>query len=195
MTAFVWIVVFWVVGMLTIHILRVRHVNAKQRERFLVIGWFQRLMCSLFVYMDVGEEALFLRRWFLLGWSPSSPDQRPRRGLYLHCFFRSDKDRWPHDHPWPFRTLVLKGGYVEETWAVDPTTGKPGIRCYEAMSPFTTRWRAAEHLHRVHITPGRPSWSLVFTGAKCRSWGFMTDEGWIGWKDFLKVSSSLDEAA
>lgn len=36
------------------------------------------------------------------------------RGLYLHHFRPHAEDEF-HDHPWPFRTLVLWGGYVDDS--------------------------------------------------------------------------------
>lgn len=32
--------------------------------------------------------------------------------VFLHRFLKSDSDDL-HDHPWPFATLILKGGYWE----------------------------------------------------------------------------------
>lgn len=47
----------------------------------------------------------YLLRWYLL---------KPNRfcNLYFHRFIGSD-DPTPHDHPWPFITLVLAGTYIE----------------------------------------------------------------------------------
>ena len=50
----------------------------------------------------------YLRRWRL--W----------RGRFfsvcLHRFMAPDQSECAHDHPWPFVSLVLWGGYVEEVW-------------------------------------------------------------------------------
>src|SRR4051812_27033096 len=60
--------------------------------------------------------------------------------LYLHEFFRSDKSRCPHSHPWWFITCVLKGGYWEHT-----DTGKHWRR------PGYIRWYPANHFHRIEV--------------------------------------------
>ena len=54
------------------------------------------------------DGRVYLRRWRL--W----------RGRFfsvcLHRFMAPDQSACAHDHPWPFVSLVLWGGYVEEVW-------------------------------------------------------------------------------
>lgn len=159
---------------------------------------FHRLLCCFFYHEDIvkdidGRPSLYLRRWFLLGWSPMSKNQAPKPGIYLHQFCRSDDDRDPHDHPWDFTTIVLKGGYVDETWHADHEGGRAVVG-YEPCGPFSVRRRKAEHLHRVQLMPGRTSWSLLFIAPKRRSWGFHTPTGWQSWRDYFGAgASSIDE--
>jgi hypothetical protein len=99
--------------------------------------------------------------------------------IYLHEFHRGDADRCLHDHPWPFTTIVLRGGYWEEVrikgpWEVETERlwRPPG---YVGRYPAT-------HAHRIDIDPTRPRpWSLVFVGRKVRPWGFWTVAGWMEW--------------
>jgi hypothetical protein len=49
-----------------------------------------------------------MERWRLL--------QTPWLGIYVHFIHREDLDPIPHDHPWQFRSFVLRGGYNEEFW-------------------------------------------------------------------------------
>jgi hypothetical protein len=160
-----------------------------------VSGWFQRLLSCLFFHEDIvkdidGRPSLYLRRWFLWGWSPMSKDPRPRRGIYLHHICRPDDDRDPHDHPWNFTTIVLRGGYVDERWGVIEN-GRVMVGL-EPCGPGTIRRRQAEHLHRVQLAPGRTSWSLVFISPKRRSWGFMTEAGWVHHANYLGAEAVLD---
>ena len=68
--------------------------------------------------------------------------------IFIHKFLKSDPDDL-HDHPWAFRTLILKGGYWEHTeqgrfWR------KPGF----------TQYVTAMHKHRVELEPETPCFTL-----------------------------------
>lgn len=62
-------------------------------------------------YRNNDEGELYLRRWFIWPHKPKDLAMVPR--LYLHKFYTGDSDRHLHDHPWPFRSLILWGGYTE----------------------------------------------------------------------------------
>lgn len=116
----------------------------------------------------------YLLRWWIL----------PRNryfNLFLHKFLRDDDDRALHDHPWWFISIVLWGGYREitETWSsVSRYTGK-------------NRWagsvafRKATHKHRVVLLKN-PTWTLILTGPRIRTWGFWCPKGFIPWQEFSK---------
>lgn len=109
--------------------------------------------------------------------------------LYLHKFLCSDDDRALHDHPWWFVSIILRGAYSE---VID------NDRVIRRSSP-SIAFRRAEHRHRVVLDkelilaseyPFRlenrflPVWTLVFTGARVREWGFWCPKGFVHWKDF-----------
>ncbi len=98
--------------------------------------------------------ALFRSRWF---------------NLYLHCFHRSDMDRYCHDHPWDFVTFLLSGGYWEHT---------PEGRFWRRR--FSILFRRAEWKHWVEV-PKPNIWTLVIRRAARREWGFWTEKGWQRW--------------
>lgn len=149
-----------------------------------MIEW---LLTKLLPYRDIikevdGENKLYLRRFFLWRRVKGSTTG-DEGGLFLHVIHRQDDDRDPHDHPWNFTTLVLRRGYFDEQW-VD-CFGKVFV-CYTKTKPLRIYRREAEHLHRVKgITPGRPVWTLVFTGPKRREWGFVTENGWQHFAQYL----------
>jgi hypothetical protein len=96
----------------------------------------------------------------------------PRIGpvrLAIHVFHRSDADDL-HDHPWPFMSIILWRGYVEET---------PSGR--KRKWPGMILIRRAEHRHRVELIGGKKAITLVFFGKRWREWGFWTP---LGWKQF-----------
>lgn len=113
-------------------------------------------------------------------------------GVYMHRFNRSDYTRALHDHPWPFVTLVLKGGYYE---VHDQTIDGKIAVCWRA--PGAVLVRPAEWRHRVELyktyrpteikprdyfVKERTSWSLVIVGRRQRAWGFFLPTGWCWWK-------------
>lgn len=120
----------------------------------------------------------YLIRWTLVG--------TPWFSVMLHKFLRSDADRCLHDHPWGFVSVILSGGYYEET-----PEGKFWRR------PGSVLFRPAKWRHRVflevreRIVGGRlfvytvKPWTLVIRGRRSRTWGFWTKNGWMKWTDFL----------
>jgi hypothetical protein len=107
--------------------------------------------------------------------------------VYLHRFFRSDADRCLHDHPWPFVSVILSGGYWEEIGC-----RVPDFLTVDSRPPFVVerRWRRpgsvlfrrASAAHRIVIDPEMRPWSLVVVGRKSRDWGFWERSGWKAWK-------------
>ena len=96
--------------------------------------------------------------------------------IYLHRFMAPDQSDCAHDHPGPFVSLVLWGGYVEEIWPRgDFTAGERVRRGFLSLAS-----REAMHCHRVAACrPGR-TWTLVLRGARCPRWGFRTRQGrWV----------------
>lgn len=163
-------------------------------------GLFDRVLDALFEYQEIrdGCEAgtktdnpAYLKRYFLVknGFDPersAGVHSAPRRSLtfhrktsgaqiYLHHILRSDADRELHDHPWDFLSLILLGGYREESPVGRLSRKLPGMVLF----------RRAEHRHRVLLVNDRPAWTLVFTSGKKRSWGFWRGAAFIPWRAFV----------
>jgi hypothetical protein len=156
------------------------------------IGWFERLLCRFVPYRDIvkeedGKPVLYLRRFFLRR-SVKGSQTGDEGGLFLHVIHQSDNDRDPHDHPWDFKSFILVGGYDDEQWEWFTNFQGWGARVfegYERVKPLTKVERKAEHIHRVRLYGERTAWTLVWTGAKRRSWGFVTKDGWVHWRTYL----------
>ncbi len=111
--------------------------------------------------------SLYMKRYRFL------PDSLP--GLRLHKIYKSDIDRELHNHPWPFISIILKGGY------------------YEYLSDGSCTWhgagsvlfRKATTLHRLEL----PSTAITFVlrGRQVQEWGFLTEKGMVGWREFDKL--------
>ena len=97
--------------------------------------------------------------------------------VFLHKFLKGDPDD-VHDHPWPYATLILKGGYYE--WV--PEFNSEGKKIDE-----TRFWRGPGHFricspssyHRIELEPGVAAWTLFMPGPQTREWGFLVKNKWI----------------
>jgi hypothetical protein len=112
--------------------------------------------------------------------------QTPWFGIYVHFIYREDLDPVPHDHPWNFIRMVLRGSYIEN-YTVDPANGP----AYPQMIlPFRPLFFPVNHAHRiVMVKPG--TISLVLVGRKIRDWGFWgpsevaPPRTWVDYRDAL----------
>lgn len=108
--------------------------------------------------------------------------KHPWGTVRLHHILRSDNDRHLHDHPFDFTSILLTGGYHEVT------QHRVWSSCCAADQEawWYPRWsvvrRRATDLHRLVLE--RPVWTLCFTGPKVRSWGFLTQHGWVWHGDY-----------
>lgn len=90
-----------------------------------------------------------------------------RTGLFsvrLHRFCPNYADDHPHDHPWPFVTLVIKGSYID----IDRFGNRDLLR----RGSF--RYRPAQHAHRTFISR-EGCMTIVITGPVIRQWGFWSE--------------------
>jgi hypothetical protein len=90
---------------------------------------------------------------------------------FIHKFLKGDPDD-VHDHPWPYATFILKGGYYE--WV--PVFNKDGIKTGEARhwrGPGHFRTCSPESYHRIELKPGVAAWTLFMPGPHKREWGFL----------------------
>jgi hypothetical protein len=98
----------------------------------------------------------------------------------IHHILRSDAGRDPHDHPWPFVTIILRGGYCEmlydEHGAVTSSTWH---------GPGSVLFRRANTWHRLIVPKGETCWTLFITGRKAQTWGFLVKGKKIGYREYL----------
>jgi hypothetical protein len=107
----------------------------------------------------------------------------------VHCILRSDDARAFHDHPWPYLTIILKGGYYE----VRPMYDKSGLYLGDETKwhgPGSILFRPAKSWHRLVILEGQPAWTVFITGKYQQRWGFLPQpKTKISYRDYL----GLDE--
>ena len=117
----------------------------------------------------VGQKPYLIRYYLFLKerkWFPFN--------IFLHKFLQGDPDEL-HDHPWPYLTIILKGGYWEVT---------PKGRFWRGPGSF--RFAGPKSLHRVELEKGISAWTLFIPGPKTRDWGFIVDGKWMRNEKYFK---------
>ena len=103
--------------------------------------------------------------------------------IFLHKFHKSDDEVF-HNHPWPFATLILKGGYWEWQPQLDNQGRKMGeIARWCGAGSFRTA--GANTYHRIELDPDIQCWTLFIPGIKQRDWGFLVKNKWVQWEQYL----------
>jgi hypothetical protein len=125
------------------------------------------------IIMDrVHDEPLLTRYYLFLTdrkWFPFN--------IFLHKFHKGDPGD-VHDHPWPYFTLILKGGYYE--WIL---SGNCEIRKWRGPGHF--RFCSATSYHRIELKEGVTPWTLFMPGPHKREWGFLVNNKWIQHEKYL----------
>lgn len=93
------------------------------------------------------------RRWELL--------KTPWGSIWLHGIYKADQDKHLHNHPWDFKSIVLKGSYIEQT----PLGNK---RQYPGK--FNSRNGADYHKILELLSP--VVYTLFFVSKPKREWGY-----------------------
>ncbi len=144
-----------------------------------ILNWLERHGRKRIVMDRVNDEPYLERYYVFLKERSKFPFN-----VFLHKFLKSDPDD-VHDHPWPYATLILKGGYYE--WI--PQFNSQGEKIGEIAT-----WRGAGHFrtnsassyHRIELDPSVTCWTLFMPGPKQREWGFWSKGRWVQWEQYLK---------
>jgi len=100
----------------------------------------------------------------------------------LHWIHRPDPDRDLHDHPWPFMSFVINGGYTELE-SKRPATGE--VRELEIRN---FNYKNTTTAHRIAYVLPR-TLTFILTGPRSKSWGFYdtkTNE-FTDWKEYERL--------
>jgi len=143
------------------------------RSKFL--NWLDKIGRKR-VIMDRFENEPYLTRYYLFlkdrKWFPFN--------VFLHNFHKGDLDDL-HDHPWPYLTIIIRGGYWEHT---------PRGRFWRA--PGHIRISTPSSLHRIELERGVDTWTVFVPGPKLREWGFIRDGKWVQHEQYLREKYELE---
>lgn len=101
--------------------------------------------------------------------------------IRLHHIRSADWDRDLHDHPANYRTILLRGCYVEQ----DVYGTK---RVYISGS---TRGAKAETFHRISEVSEGGVWTIFIMTKKCNSWGFLVNGKKVPWRKYAAEQARL----
>ena len=132
------------------------------------------------IVMDRQSDEPYLERYYLF---LKDRDRFPFN-VFLHKFLKGDPDD-VHDHPWPYATLILKGGYYEWLPQFDSKGNKIAEMCVW-RGPGSFRICSANSYHRIELDPSVTAWTLFMPGPKKRDWGFLVNNKWIQHEQYLK---------
>jgi hypothetical protein len=131
------------------------------------------------VVMDRINDQPYLERYYLF----LKDRKRFPFNIFLHKFLKSDPDD-VHDHPWPYATLILKGGYWEWVPQFNSIGEKVGeVSAWRAPGHF--RICSAKSFHRIELDPNVECWTLFMPGPQKRDWGFLVRNQWIQHERYL----------
>lgn len=109
--------------------------------------------------------------------------------VFIHKFLKSDPDD-VHDHPWPYATLILKGGYYEHVPIFNSDKWIIGYKRYW-RGPGHFRICSPNSYHRIELHPEITAWTMFMPGPQLREWGFLVGkfekQRWIHNEKYLET--------
>lgn len=105
------------------------------------------------------DDETYLVRWRIIS--------TPLVSVYLHRIGTPDSRPTLHDHPWSFVAFVLRGGYREVR------LNKHTLETYSRDISRINVMRRDDTHYIVKLHGDRPCWTLLFVGARRRTWGYL----------------------
>jgi hypothetical protein len=116
------------------------------------------------------EGKLHFRRWQIL--------KTPWFSIYIHGIYAPDQDKHLHNHPWDYKSLVLKGSYIEET--------NNGVNLLKFGSVTS---RNGEDYHKIKTLLTNSVYTLFIVSPAKRTWGYQVDGKWMHNEEYRKLKN------
>jgi hypothetical protein len=150
-----------------------------QKIKDLSLNWLEKHDRKRIIMDRQCNEPLLTRYYLFL-----KERKRFPFNVFLHKFHKGDPGD-VHDHPWPYFTLILAGGYYEYT----------PIMSFGKMVGEEKHWRGPGHFrvcssysyHRIELVPRITAWTLFMPGPQTREWGFLVENKWIHNDNYLET--------
>lgn len=136
-----------------------------------------------YFHLQHANGSPYMSRWWLMPRWMLKHDEHghlvPRAwvpvSFRLHHIHTADDGRDLHDHPFDYRTLLLRGWYVEQD-----IFGKN--RWFRAGS---TRAARAQTFHRITSVSVGGCWTLFIMGRRINRWGFLVGGRKVYYRDYF----------
>jgi hypothetical protein len=118
----------------------------------------------------------------------------PLFGVMVHALESPDDTRNLHNHPWPFFTLILRGGYDQlfssslDDAVADAESNQS--QQTKVMLPGSFGWMTRNEFHAIAKLHRSPTWTLFITGPRLGKWGFATADGFVEHDEYGSDSSA-----
>ena len=133
------------------------------------------------IIMDRVDDEPYLERYYIF-----LKDRKTFPfNVFLHKFLKGDPDDI-HDHPWPYATFILKGGYYEWIPQFNPD-GTKNCEIRKWRGPGHFRICSPNSYHRIELKEGINAWTLFMPGPQTREWGFLVNNKWIHNDNYLEA--------
>jgi hypothetical protein len=106
--------------------------------------------------------------------------QTPMFTVLLTKIYKTDSERYPHDHHRSFISFIISGGYIERVFS-DPID----------LDKYTTRHHHTWSFHAMPTSKAhtityveKPLWTLVFAGRMKNDFTFWTPEGKVDYREY-----------
>jgi hypothetical protein len=109
----------------------------------------------------------------------------PWFGVYMHDIYGADDDPHPHNHPWSFVSIILRGWYQEQLYP-RAQIDREQFRV-QTWRRFSVHRMTRDAAHRI-IAAGGGCKTLIFVGPRRGTWGFFDDNGFVPWGDYEGLS-------
>jgi hypothetical protein len=145
----------------------------------MLLSWLEKIGRKVIIMDRVNNEP-YLERYYLF----LKDRKKFPFNVFLHKFLKGDPDD-VHDHPWPYVTLILKGGYWEWIPQFNPD-GTKSCEIRKWRGPGHFRTCGANSYHRIELEPDVTAWTLFMPGPQTREWGFLVNNKWIHNETYLR---------
>ncbi len=98
--------------------------------------------------------------------------------IWLHAIYKADVDKHLHNHPWDFRSIVLKGSYKELT--------QQGI---QLQSPGKINVRDGSKYHKILELLSPVVYTLFFASTPKRQWGYDVDGRFVDHETYRELKN------
>lgn len=121
---------------------------------------------------------LHFRRWRLL-WTPWF-------GVYIHRIYKADDDKFLHDHPWDYFSMILKGSYTEMYCNVI-------VNYTRRLDPGNWGFNKATRFHKIYELNSESVTTLFITCRRKRDWGYHIGQCWVQHEAYRKNKDNIAE--